>query len=243
MVSLALPTLVSAPSTAQVLPGGYFLEHAPGSEHQGLTASIVVGSSPRRGAHVSWERRKFRWVLGPDSVSPRVGFGDSHTSTVGGQWVLGMDPMGSSPARGLLAAPGRSPPHPASAQTQVPCAPDCPSQKPALPFLSLTWQNPITQPALRQFCSGSRGPRGQPGSTGRTSTGVHSWAAERTDVGAAQVVSTGAGRKRTRVGPPGPRNSSVLCPERAASGSWQVPGSRAGTNHGVPHKLWSCHRN
>ena len=46
MVSLALPTLGSAPSMAQVLPGGYFLEHSPGSEHQGLVASTPVLSSP-----------------------------------------------------------------------------------------------------------------------------------------------------------------------------------------------------
>ena len=155
------------------------------------------------------------------------------------QWVPGVDPMGSSPTHKLPAAPGGPPARPASARTQATCAHDCPSQKPALPVLSLTWKSPITQPALRQSCSGSRGPGKR--------TYLH-WGpflgCERTDVGAARWCPqglAGSGSAWARQAPG--THLCGLCPDRAASGSWQVPGSRAGTNHGVPHELWSCHRN
>ena len=201
-------------------------EHAPSSEHQGLVASTPMGSSPSQGARVSWERRKFRWVLGPDSVSPRVCFGDSHTSTVGGRWggcgsgFWAWTPWAHLPPASsqlLLVAPLA---RPASARTQAPCARDCPSQKPALPILSLTWQSPITQPALRQSCSGSRGP-GK-----RTYLHRGPFLGCREDRrGSRLVVSTGAGRKQISMGPPGPWNLSVW-PVPREGGVWLLAGAR-----------------
>ena len=75
------------PCMALVLTGGsvldgYFLEHSRVLKHQGMVAATPVLSrqelpcNSSLGACGCWERRKFRWVLGPSSVSPRAGFGD-----------------------------------------------------------------------------------------------------------------------------------------------------------------------
>ena len=117
----------------------------------------------------------------------------------------------------LLVAP---PARPASARTQAPCALDCPSHKPALPILSLTWQSPITQPALRQSCSGSRGP-GK-----RTYLHRGPFLGCREDRrGSRSVVSTGAGRKQISMGLPGPWNLSVW-PVPREGGVWLLAGAR-----------------
>lgn len=66
-----------------------------------------------------------------------------------------------------------------------------------------------------------------------SSTGVRSGAAEKMDVGAAPVMSTGLAGSGSAWARQAPQLVCVLCSERAASGSWQAPGSRTGTDHGA----------
>lgn len=238
VVSLALPNLGSAPSTAQVLPGGCFLEHAPGSEHQGLVASTPVLSSPEpphspsQGAPCFLGKEKVQVGPWTQLHLPQSGlWGQSHEhSWVGGS---GCGPHGLvSHLRAPSCSWRPSPPHisvdPGSLHaTVLPRSLPCP----ALPQPDLA--EPISQPALRQSCSGHRGPGGQPGRTGPTSTGARSGAAERTGLGAAPVVSTGLAGSGSAWARQAPQLVCVLCSERVASGSWQAARSRAGTDHGA----------